>query len=96
MCSWADDSTYCYPGVCGTGTNDLATECVCAENFGGPNCTNSKFKLNWFSFSNVSLKYVKQLLQNLYIMLIKKNPDQFCIWVVSLSPISVYPITEGY
>ncbi|CAC5414424.1 unnamed protein product [Mytilus coruscus] len=40
VCSWADDSTYCYPGVCGTGTNDLATECVCADNFGSDNCEN--------------------------------------------------------
>ncbi|CAC5360413.1 unnamed protein product [Mytilus coruscus] len=36
-CSWRADSTRCYPGEC---TNELASNCVCATNFGGTHCEN--------------------------------------------------------
>ncbi|CAC5360418.1 unnamed protein product [Mytilus coruscus] len=36
-CSWRTDSTRCFPGVC---TDELASKCVCATNFGGTHCEN--------------------------------------------------------
>ncbi|XP_071079258.1 uncharacterized protein [Haliotis cracherodii] len=36
-CSWRQDSTWCYPGTCG---DELASNCICAAGFSGPNCQN--------------------------------------------------------
>ena len=48
LCSWRDDSTFCFPGTCGNSCE--ATECTCAPNFGNTsnNCMDSKCVINFF------------------------------------------------